>query len=74
MSISTPPSLDAILRGKYDFYPTLHISISHSELSFKELHVTKRGKDPKMSIFLYKNVAEAQHPIDNQKSSGPIKF
>ena len=74
MSISTPPSLDAILRGKYDFYPILYISITHSELLLKELHVTKKGKDPKTSIFIYKNVAEAQHPIDNQKSSELIKF
>ena len=75
MSISTPPSLDAILRGKYDFYPILYISISHSELSLLRITRNQKGEGSENEhFFLYKNVAEAQHPIDNQKSSGLIRF
>ena len=77
MSIATPPSLDAILRGKYDFYPILHISISHSELSLLRITRNQKGEGSENEhFFLYKKkfIAEAQHPIDNQKSSKPIKF
>ena len=80
MSISTPPfffSLDAILRGKYEFYPIFtHLDIAFGTFIIKEYTKPKRGRIRKRAFCSYikKNIVEAQHPIDNQKSSELIKF